>query len=420
LVLVVLALAARSEAQEPQTPPDSAVPADPNAPERPSPDRPLAEPTPAPAPAGGPFVNGPDGITVGTPSPRIDRRPLRWTFSLGARELWERNPALVPDNDEDFYATGGFASLGYAHTGPRGSFGFNASGSIVGWSESPELNQGNWGGGMSGSRKLSAHTTADFVASFYSTDTHQQAGLVNQGLILPYATSRSVVGGAGLVRELSARSSLSLRGEYDRFSFDDPLLADGYTGTGTATYTHRFGRATSMSLAYSYQYSGSGVGIDTPFQYATAGVAFPLGRKTSVSLTGGAVFYTVAGDGTATWQGTARITGRYRRSSWDVEYGRSMGVAYGFARQRILDLASAGWNRALGRRASLRAGYVYSKSTAIAGESLTFETHDAVGSLHLDLGRKVALTGTYSYRHAENDASGMTGGISLSYGAQWR
>src|SRR5262249_52048823 len=147
------------------------------------------------------------------------------------------------------------------------------------------------------------------------------------------------------------------------------------------------GRSTSMSLAYSYQDSGQSLGIDGPFQYATAGVAFPVGRKTNVSVNGGAVFYTVGRDRTSTWQGTGRITGRYRRSSWDVEYGRSIGLAYGLERQRILDLASAGWNRTLGRRASLRAGYVYSRSRAIAGDPLAFETHDAVGSLHWDFSR---------------------------------
>jgi hypothetical protein len=420
LVLVVIALAARSEAQEPTTPPDSTVPADPNVPERPSPDRPLPEPTPAPAPTGGPFFNGPDGIAVSTPSPRLDTRPLRWTFSLGARELWERNPAVVSNNDEDFFATGAFGSLSHVRTGPRGSFSFNASGSVQGWSDAPELNQLSWGGGMSGSRKLSAHSTADFLGSFYSTDTHQQAGLVNEGLVLPFTTSQSVVGGAGLVHELSARTSLSLRGEYDRFGFDDPTLPDGYTATGTATLTRRFGRSTSLSLAYSYQDSGRSLGVDGPFQYATLGVSFPLGRKTTVSLAGGALFYTTVGERTVTWQGNGQVTGRYRRSSWDLQYSRSIGLAYGFALQRVLDLASAGWNRALGRRASLRAGYVYSRSTAIAGDSPAFETHDAVGSLHLDLGRRLGLTGSYSYRHADNDVSGMTGGISLSYGAQWR
>jgi hypothetical protein len=151
-----------------------------------------------------------------------------------------------------------------------------------------------------------------------------------------------------------------------------------------------------------------------------------LGRRLTASALAGASRYQFVNDDREGWafRGAASLSARFRRSTLDARYDRSIDQAFGFGRDRLSDIFSAGYTVAPNRKVSLRAAGIVGVTRDPVDTAFRFMTQTGMGEISYGLGRRVDVVTTYSFRRYSPDAgaaiSGHALGVSLVYAREWR
>jgi hypothetical protein len=157
---------------------------------------------------------------------------------------------------------------------------------------------------------------------------------------------------------------------------------------------------TTASLRYTYQQNRAQVpAVST--QTALLQVEHNLSPRLKVDASFGVGVSDQAGiavpSGTS-WLGGAGLSGRHRRTRYDVRYGRSVYQAFGFGRNYLTDYGSAFVEHAFTKRLSGRTDLLYRRSQDVFAQRFFFTSQIYRASASYRIQRRTLVGGFYSYR----------------------
>jgi len=122
--------------------------------------------------------------------------------------------------------------------------------------------------------------------------------------------------------------------------------------------------------------------------------------------------------------GHAGFTAAGRRTSFAVRYARDFGLAFGYGRQMIADLASATFGYTPARPLSLTAGYSFGYRRDPRDTSYTVRSHVASTGFNWGITRELGFAAYYYWEQNETEGFAAVKGsrvtASISYGVSWR
>jgi hypothetical protein len=390
----------------------------------------------AQAPEEGPPVPVPPvGLTqIVVPEVVVPGSPASlWTFSLRAQEQWDSNFRLTTPAVETFSERLGL-TLTHAKRSPRGTLALSADGWGALYHAASGLNGINGTAATSGTYELGPRTTFRAGATGSSVYAPESQALAAEGLILPLSRSQSISGTMGVLQRLGTRTVLSTDVRYDRFAFsraDDEEFPDPASPQGgsllvfATALAPRLNQNDSLVLGYDFQRSETG-GRHAGTHGLSLGWSRIIGRRLAASASAGVSRFQLVTDSTKGWafRSAAGLSAVFRRSALDAQYTRSIDQAFGFGRDRLSDIVSAGYTVRASRRVRLRAGGVMGLTRDPRDPSFRFVTQTATGALSYTLGRRIDLVTAYDFSRNDPEAglavSRHVFGVSLGYTREWR
>ena len=387
----------------------------------------------APQEAPQPVPVSPVGLTqIVVPEVVVPASPASlWTLSLSAQEQWDSNFRLTTPEVETFSERLG-VTLTHAKRSPRGTLALSANGWGAIYHAASGLNGINGTAATSGTYELSPRTTFRGGASGSSVYAPESQALAAEGLILPLSRSQSITGTMGLLQRLGTHTVLSTDVRYDRFAFsraddeESPASPQGGSVLVLATaLAPRLNQNDSLVLGYDFQRSETG-GRHAGTHGLSLGWSRIIGRRLAASASAGVSRYQLVTDSTKGWafRSAAGLTAGFRRSALDAQYVRSIDQAFGFGRDRLSDIVSAGYTVRPGRKVRLRAAGVLGLTRDPRDPSFRFVTQTATGEMSYSLARRIDLVTAYDFRRSDPQAgpavSRHTVGVSLGYTREWR
>jgi hypothetical protein len=113
-----------------------------------------------------------------------------------------------------------------------------------------------------------------------------------------------------------------------------------------------------------------------------------------------------------------------RRTSFALRYDRDFGMAFGYGRQTIGDVASATLDFSAARRLSLTAAYHFGYRRDPAEIDYTIRSHVASTGFSWGITKDLGLAAHYYWERNETEGFTKVDGsrvtASLSYGVSWR
>jgi hypothetical protein len=123
--------------------------------------------------------------------------------------------------------------------------------------------------------------------------------------------------------------------------------------------------------------------------------------------------------------GGVGLSGRARRSSYDLRYGRSTYQAFGFGRNYLTDYASAFLEHQVAERFSVRveARYRKSRESLLGRYAFTSQLYGASARYRIE--RRTLASAYYYFRGIDrpdtgNDVDSSVWGFAISYARSWK
>jgi hypothetical protein len=342
------------------------------------------------------------------PSEADPARPARWAFRLRLQESYDSNAEFALAQGRGSFEDQAGAGLSLRLAGRRG--GLILSGD--GWGRRYHSVEGADGfdcsAGLDGHHRFSPRVTGRLRGTFSDGVSRHERQLVDAGLQLPLARTRTVDGSAGLAVQLAAHTTLTAEGRYERASFESPALADGQQWSGGASLARALGASDRLSVHYvlrEIRREDEGRRVHDLF----AGWSRTLARRLAAELSAGA----------------SRRPDTLQRGSLQGRYSHTLGEAYGLGRERVADVVSALLEHRLGRRAdvTLGGGYAFSGDPLDAG--FRYRAQNASLGLAFALGRDLRLSARYGLSRSRERGGAepivsQYGSLSLAYAVEWR
>jgi hypothetical protein len=341
----------------------------------------------------------------GTASPVPLPPPRRaWDFDLGVGGTYDSNVDFIdPDGGDGLYAVVPRASLTRLFAGPRGDLRLRAAGRWIQYPEDQDRSRGYGDFGLDGTYRSSARTTWRIQSSYELGYTDSSPTLRDQGVTLALGETRTLTGGLGVTRKLSARTSLRLGARALRTEFDAPGLFDGTSLRGTVALEQALGARSTGAVVYAYERVLGEEGDDSyDTHYASLQLTRVLTRRSALLVEGG-IGYTPE----AQRAGLSREESFFGGASLSRAVGRATLTAY--VRSEVTPAFGTGVSRPQ-RRAGLQADLPLSRSwtfrlsgTHVAGEEAAAggvfpPSLDGYAALGVRVARALEITAESSYR----------------------
>jgi hypothetical protein len=353
-------------------------------------------------------------------------RPARWAFRLRLQESYDSNAEFAAAEGQGSFEDQVGAGLTLRLAGRRGELSLSGDG----WGHRYHSLDGsdgfNYVTGLSGSHRFSPRVTGRLRASFSDNVTRYDRQLLDAGLQLPLTRTQTVDTGAALAFQLTAKTTFTTEGRYERASFDAAGLVDAQQWSGGVSLARALSSTDRLSLSYvrrDIRREGGERRVHDLF----AGWGRTLARRLSAELVAGASHRPAVGALAARtdFYGSAGLNYTFQHGSLQGRYRHTLGEAYGLGRERIADVVSAGLARRFGRRldATLGAGYGFSRDPL--DPTFRYRAQNASAGLSLALARELRLNASYGLGRSREQSGAepivsQYGSLSLAYGVEWQ
>lgn len=348
--------------------------------------------------------------------------PSVWRFQVNADGSWYENPYFeTADQTATAWSTSGYATLSRTSRFRSGSFSIAGFGGVLYYPEIDDFTQPTYGGSLSLDWKASRHTSLNLSQSYSRSNTRNLRELDQEGLPLPTSSVENFATSLGLDHQLTQHWQLGVDGSFTWRRFEEPGLIGGEQLSAGLQLGRRVGRASSIYLAYHYTAAWFEEDL-TRVHQGLLGVQKQVDKGVSFELAGGVGY--LESTGSFYPAGQASLTARGRRTSMRLSYSRDFGLAFGYGRQMIGDLASAAFSWAAHRKLSLNAHYNFGYRRDAQDESYTVLSHVATVGFGWEIVRNLSFSGSYGWERNETEGFAVVEGqratASLSYGVEWR
>jgi len=344
----------------------------------------------------------------------------RWRLQLSTAGSWNENAYFRGGEEAVAWSTTGRASLGHVRTFRRGAFSIGAHGGMIYCPEIDDFNQGTYGGELGLIWAPSPRTQLSLGQSYDRSNTRELRSLDPEGLPLPTSGVNNASSSVSLSHGLSQRWQLDVGGAFTWRRYDDESLIGGEQLRGSLQLSRELGKSTSAYL--SYVYSSSWFRDDQSQVHQALVGARTRTEHMSFDLGGGVAY--IESTGQFYPAGRASLAAEGRKTSFRLGYTRDFGMAFGYGRQMIADLASASLRHTLVRSLSLTAGYYFGYRRDPAQEDYTVLSHVASAGFGWDISRAWGFGAHYSWERNETEGFPVVEGsrvtATLSYGVSWR
>ena len=234
-------------------------------------------------------------------------------------------------------------------------------------------------------------------------------------------------GGVVLTQTLSPKLTLSIPLGYRALDYNRiGLQGGGQFDTGLG-FRRSLGPSSNVSVLYTYQRNGAQIPTVTT-QTALLQGEHELSTHLKIDASIGAGWTTT--DSFATSSGTSLlggvgISGRARRTTYDLHYGRSTYQALGFGRNYLTDYASAYVDQRLAKRlgARLEARYRHSSEALLGQYAFTTQFYGLSAQYRIE--RRTLASAYYYFRRLDrpgelNDIDSSVWGFSIAYARSFK
>jgi hypothetical protein len=234
---------------------------------------------------------------------------------------------------------------------------------------------------------------------------------------------------AGLVltQTLSPKLTLSVPFGYRKLDYSRTDFRDGSQFDTGLSFRRSLGTATSASLQYTYQRNQSQVPPVTTQTFLLQGEHeisshFKFDASVGVGLTSAG---SLPVDSGSSLLGGVGLSGRARRTTWDLRYGRSTYQALGFGRNYLTDYASAYVEQRLAKRLSARLEARYRHSRESLFGAYVFDTQYYGVLARYRIEKRTMASAYYYLRRVDrpveqDDVSSSLWGFSIGYARSWK
>lgn len=347
--------------------------------------------------------------------------PPTWHLQLSADGSWYENSYFTSDPAVSSWSASGQVGLSHTQRFRTGSYSLSAFGGALYYPEIDSFTQPTYGGAFGLEWAPSRRTHLRLGQSYDRSNTRNLRTLDLEGLPLPTSGIENATSTLGFDHQLSPHWQLGLGGAFTWRRYDDESLVGGEQMSGAAQLARSLGKHSSTYLSYGYSSSWFEQGKNRAHQ-ALLGIRKQVERGASVVLAGGVAYL----ETTAAFYpaGRASLSAAGRRTSFTLGYYRDFGQAWGYGRQMIGDMVSAGLGWTPARRLSLNAGYNFGYRRDPADETYTIRSHVVGAGLGWQIARGLSFGGNYSWERNQTEGQpvvdGQRVGASLSYGVDWK
>jgi len=347
-----------------------------------------------------------------------------WHFQISAAGSWYDNASFEGSSSAGgAWSTDGNVALSHQSRFRTGSFSLSAFGGGIYYPDANDFNQPTYGGALNLNWTPSRGTTLTLGQDYRRTSTRYLTPVDTQGLPLPTTSMDYSTSSIGLKERLSKTWQLSMDAGFLLERYDDPRLVGGDQLNAGLSLQHQIGRHTSLYGRYAYSsafYQNNAPSQSS--QQALLGGQRQVEHGVGFELAGGVGYV----DATHAFypSGRAGLTASGRHATFSLLYNRDFGQAFGYGRQMIGDLVTAGLTWAASRRLSMSGGYNFGYRRDPADESYTITSWDATAGFNWTIGGGVGLGAYYAWDH--NDTKGLSVveggrvGANVHYGVDWR
>jgi hypothetical protein len=346
--------------------------------------------------------------------------PPRWRFVVTADGSWYENARFLAADEPATWSTSGRASLSLQQGFSRGSFSLTGHGGTIYYPEIDSFNQATYGGSFGLGWAPSRRTEIKLGQTYDHSNTRQLSSLDLEGLPLPTSGIDTASTSVGLNHGLSQRWQIGLTGAFTRRRYDNSALIGGEQLNGSAELARGLGQHSAAYMSYGYS-SSWWSGRNTRAHQVLLG-ARRRKQHVGVELAGGVAYVENVGQ----WYpaGNAGLTATGRKATFALRYSRNFGLAFGYGRQMIADLASATLGYTPVRRFGLTAGYSFGYRRDPAQDAYRIRSHVASTGFSWGITRDLGFAAHYYWERNDTEGFPVVDGsraiASLSYGVSWR
>lgn len=353
-------------------------------------------------------------------SPGAPTPAPRWRFQMSADGSWYENARFLAAEEPAAWSTSGRASLGFSQGFGRGSFSLIGYGGSIYYPQIGGFNQATYGGTLGLDWAPSRRTQFRLSQTYDRSNTRSLRSLDVEGLPLPTTGIDSAATSVSLTHGFTSRWQTGIRGTFNRRRYDSAALVGGDQAAGSAELARGLGKHSAASLSYVYS-AAWWSGHDTRAHELLLG-ARQRKEHVGFDLAGGAAYV----ENLRQWYpaGSAGLTASGRRTSFALRYARDFGLAFGYGRQTIGDVASATLGYAPVRRLNLTAGYSfgYRRDPTLTGYRIRSQV--ASSGFGWTITRELGFAAHYFWERNDTRGLAVVDGsratASLSYGVSWR
>ena len=344
-----------------------------------------------------------------------------WRFQVDVGGTWYENPTFRVAGQESSWSTTAQGSLGLNKRFRTGSFSLSGYGGWLSYPEIQELDQATYGGAAGLSWAPSPRTQLSLSQNYARSNTRQLPSLDLEGLPVPTTGVDTATSSLDFSQGLSRRTSLQMDGTFVWRRYDTSTLVGGeqvQVGVGLA---HQLSEYSSISLLYGFTNSWI-ESQPSRVHIAGLGVQRQPERGLGLEIGGGVAYLEYVGQYHPT--GRAGLSATGRRTSAQVLYRRDFGQAFGYGRNTIADLVSAGLGWTPVESLTFSLAYSYGHRRDPGDDTFRLDSHVASAGFNWRITKGLGFNARYAYEENRTegfpDVAGGRATASLSYGVDWR
>jgi hypothetical protein len=349
-----------------------------------------------------------------------------WRLSTGVSQEWESNVRFTNTAQGDATTRGRIVGARLWRT-RRDRVELAASGSLVRFQESSDLNRHAYEASLQASRTLSRRVSGS--TRLVATSDFTNRTITSQGgegsLLRGLVAARTYAADGALAYRVTRRSTTNIGARYQNVSFDVPTLASGWVAAATAQAARVVSPATTLSLNYEYRRSTLGQRLPDARRNAnahelTGGWTHALNARVSAAVRAGASALEAGGADPAI-VGGAGIHYQGDNDGFDAQYQRSAGQEFGreTAREVVTDLVGLLYQRSLSSRLRLDASARHSWTDLSRDGARRARGADGSANIRYELPTGVAIVVGWFVRRRDDTTVALNQGVLLGLGYGW-
>jgi hypothetical protein len=349
-----------------------------------------------------------------------------WRLSTGVSQEWESNVRFASTAQSDATTRGRVVGARLWRT-RRDRVELAASGSLVRFQESSDLNRHAYEASLQASRaisrRMSGSTRLVATSDFTNRTITPQGG--EGSLLRGLVAARTYAADGALAYRATRLTTTNIGARYQNVSFDVPTLASGWIAATTAQASRLVSPATTLSLNYEYRRSTAGPRLPDAQRTVnahelTGGWLHVVNPHVSATLRAGASAQEAAGAEPA-FVGGGGLHYQGDQDGFDAQYQRSAGQEFGreTAREIVTDLVGVQYQRSLSSRLRFDANARHSWSDPSRDGAPRARGADGSATIRYELPTGIGIGLGWFVRRRDDTTVAMNQGVLLGLAYGW-